>query len=167
MKNSFSSSRFGVLWQGFTTNGTNSVNNDSLLRRPLNILTMAIFSDLRHVDWLVNRGGILRFSRKPFVWDAVCSNDVAGYRDGDLLLVLFMLLGFNFWARSLLFSHITFSLPFVVVTVYSRPERRDVRMLEAAKDTGASEVTIYAKSFCRWRCWRQADLLSFALSWTM
>lgn len=36
------------------------------------------------------------------------------------LLVLFMLLGIQLGFWSLLFSHITFSLPFVVVTVYSR-----------------------------------------------
>ncbi|SUH38067.1 Spermidine Putrescine ABC transporter permease component potC [Salmonella enterica subsp. enterica] len=58
------------------------------------------------------------------------------------LLVLFMLLGIQLGFWSLLFSHITFSLPFVVVTVYSRLKGFDVRMLEAAKDLGASEVTI-------------------------
>ena len=41
--------------------------------------------------------------------------------------------------------HITFCLPFVVVTVYSRLKGFDVRMLEAAKDLGASEVTILRK----------------------
>ena len=37
------------------------------------------------------------------------------------------------------------SAPFVVVTVYSRLKGFDVRMLEAAKDLGASEVTILRK----------------------
>jgi spermidine/putrescine transport system permease protein len=36
-------------------------------------------------------------------------------------------------------------LPFVVVTVYSRLKGFDVRMLEAAKDLGASEMTILRK----------------------
>ncbi|WP_348225856.1 ABC transporter permease subunit, partial [Salmonella enterica] len=44
-----------------------------------------------------------------------------------------------------LFSHITFSLPSVVVTVYSRLKGFDVRMQEAAKALGASEVTILRK----------------------
>ena len=35
------------------------------------------------------------------------------------LLVLFMLIGVQLGFWSLLFSHITFCLPFVVVTVYS------------------------------------------------
>ncbi len=52
------------------------------------------------------------------------------------LLVLFMLIGIQLGFWSLLFSHITFCLPFVVVTVYSRLKGFDVRMLEAAKDLG-------------------------------
>ncbi|MEF1280439.1 ABC transporter permease subunit, partial [Vibrio fortis] len=43
---------------------------------------------------------------------------------------------------TLLAAHITFCLPFVVVTVYSRLNGFDVKMLEAAKDLGASEWTI-------------------------
>ncbi|MGL5674750.1 MAG: ABC transporter permease subunit, partial [Plesiomonas shigelloides] len=43
------------------------------------------------------------------------------------------------------FAHITFCLPFVVVTVYSRLKGFDVRMLEAAKDLGASETVILRK----------------------
>lgn len=61
-------------------------------------------------------------------------------------LVLFMLLGIQLGFWSLLFSHITFCLPFVVVTVYSRLKGFDVRMLEAAKDLGASEFTILLKN---------------------
>jgi len=61
------------------------------------------------------------------------------------LLVLFMLLGISLGFWSLLFSHITFCLPFVVITVYSRLKGFDVRMLEAAKDLGASETTILRK----------------------
>jgi len=56
-----------------------------------------------------------------------------------------MLLGISLGFWSLLFSHITFCLPFVVITVYSRLKGFDVRMLEAAKDLGASEVTILRK----------------------
>lgn len=55
-----------------------------------------------------------------------------------------MLLGIQLGFWSLLFSHITFSLPFVVVTVYSRLKGFDVRMLKPQK-TGASEVTILRK----------------------
>ena len=61
------------------------------------------------------------------------------------LLVRLMLLGVQLGCWSLLFSHITFCLPFVVVTVFARLKGFDVRMLEAAKDLGASEMTILRK----------------------
>ena len=48
-----------------------------------------------------------------------------------------MILGVSLGFWSLLFSHITFCLPFVVVTVYSRLKDFDVKMLEAARDLGA------------------------------
>lgn len=42
-------------------------------------------------------------------------------------------------------AHITFCLPFVVVTVYTRLNGFDVKMLEAAKDLGAGEWVILKK----------------------
>ncbi|MGL5298639.1 MAG: ABC transporter permease subunit, partial [Plesiomonas sp.] len=61
------------------------------------------------------------------------------------LLALFVVVGVSLGFWSLLFAHITFCLPFVVVTVYSRLKGFDVRMLEAAKDLGASETVILRK----------------------
>ena len=58
------------------------------------------------------------------------------------LLALFLLIGANLGFLTLLLSHITFCLPFVVVTVYSRLKGFDVKMLEAARDLGASEWVI-------------------------
>ena len=130
--NSFNSSRFGINWQGFTTKWYSLLmNNDSLLQAAQHSLTMAVFS----ATFATLIGSLTavalyryRFRGKPFV-------------SGMLFVVLGIQLGF--W--SLLFSHITFCLPFVVVTVYSRLKGFDVRMLEAAKDLGASEFTILRK----------------------
>ncbi len=78
-------------------------------------------------------------------WYAVCGDDVARYCDGDFIIgFIYAIRHFlRFW--SLLVSHITFCLPFVVVTVYSRLSGFDVKMLEAAKDLGAGEFTILRK----------------------
>ena len=61
------------------------------------------------------------------------------------LLALFLVIGAQLGFFTLLVAHITFCLPFVVVTVYSRLNGFDVKMLEAAKDLGASEWTILNK----------------------
>jgi len=139
--NSFNSSRFGINWQGFTTQWYSLLmNNDSLLQAAQHSLTMAIIS----ATFATLIGSLTavalyryRFRGKPFVsgmlFVVMMSPDIVM---AISLLVLFMLLGvqLGFW-----------SLPFVVVTVYSRLKGFDVRMLEAAKDLGASEMTILRK----------------------
>lgn len=148
--NSFNSSRFGINWQGFTTKWYSLLmNNDSLLQAAQHSLTMAVFS----ATFATLIGSLTavalyryRFRGKPFVsgmlFVVMMSPDIVM---AISLLVLFMLLGIQLGFWSLLFSHITFCLPFVVVTVYSRLKGFDVRMLEAAKDLGASEFTILRK----------------------
>ena len=148
--NSFNSSRFGINWQGFTTDWYSLLmNNDSLLQAAQHSLTMAIFS----ATFATLIGSLTavalyryRFRGKPFVsgmlFVVMMSPDIVM---AISLLVLFMLLGVQLGFWSLLFSHITFCLPFVVVTVFARLKGFDVRMLEAAKDLGASEMTILRK----------------------
>lgn len=55
------------------------------------------------------------------------------------LLALFLLIGLQLGFVSLLLAHITFCLPFVVITVFARLSSLDERLLEAARDLGASE----------------------------
>ncbi|NIH15626.1 spermidine/putrescine ABC transporter permease PotC [Serratia symbiotica] len=145
--NSFNASRFGFSWQGFTTHWYSILfNNDSLLQAAGQSLTMAVLS----ATFAALIGSLAavalyryRFRGKPFVngmlFVVMMSPDIVM---AISLLVLFMLLGISLGFWSLLFSHITFCLPFVVVTVYSRLKGFDVKMLEAARDLGAGEVTI-------------------------
>lgn len=148
--NSFNASRFGINWQGFSTQWYRLlVNNDSLIQAAQHSLIMGVLS----ASCATLIGSLIavalyryRFRGKPFVsgmlFVVMMSPDIVM---AISLLVLFMLLGISLGFWSLLFSHITFCLPFVVITVYSRLKGFDVRMLEAAKDLGASEVTILRK----------------------
>jgi len=148
--NSFNASRFGINWQGFTTRWYHLLlNNDSLLQAAQHSLIMGVLS----ASCATLIGSLTavalyryRFRGKPFVsgmlFVVMMSPDIVM---AISLLVLFMLLGISLGFWSLLFSHITFCLPFVVITVYSRLKGFDVRILEAAKDLGASETTILRK----------------------
>ncbi|WP_442796585.1 spermidine/putrescine ABC transporter permease PotC [Pantoea vagans] len=148
--NSFNASRFGINWQGFTTRWYSLLlNNDSLIQAAQHSLIMGVLS----ASCATLIGSLTavalfryRFRGKPFVsgmlFVVMMSPDIVM---AISLLVLFMLLGISLGFWSLLFSHITFCLPFVVITVYSRLKGFDVRMLEAAKDLGASETTILRK----------------------
>lgn len=148
--NSFNSSRFGINWQGFSTLWYQTlINNDSLLQAAQHSLIMAIVS----ASCATLLGSLTavalyryRFRAKTFVssmmFVVMMSPDIVM---AISLLVLFMLIGLTLGFWSLLLAHITFCLPFVVVTVYARLSGFDVRMLEAARDLGASEITILRK----------------------
>ena len=58
------------------------------------------------------------------------------------LLTLFLLIGLQLGFVSLLLAHITFCLPFVVITVFARLSSLDEKLMEAARDLGASESTM-------------------------
>lgn len=61
------------------------------------------------------------------------------------LLILFTMLHFQLGFFSLLLAHITFSIPFVAVTVFSRLASFDDNIFEAAKDLGANDRIIFFK----------------------
>lgn len=148
--NSFNASRFGINWQGFTTRWYSLLlNNDSLIQAAQHSLIMGVLSaSCATLIGALTAVALFRyrFRGKPFVsgmlFVVMMSPDIVM---AISLLVLFMLLGISLGFWSLLFSHITFCLPFVVITVYSRLKGFDVRMLEAAKDLRASETTILRK----------------------
>ncbi|MGL4860992.1 MAG: spermidine/putrescine ABC transporter permease PotC [Enterobacteriaceae bacterium] len=148
--NSFNASKFGINWQGFTTNWYNLLlNNDSLIQAAVHSVTIAVLSaTFATLIGTLTAVALYRyhFRGKAFVggmlFVVMVSPDIVM---AISLLVLFMLVGLSLGFWSLLFSHITFCLPFVVVSVYARLKGFDVRMLEAARDLGASESVILRK----------------------
>lgn len=142
--NSFNASKFGMDWRGFTLKWYSQlVNNDSLTQAAINSITIAVLSaTAAAIIGSLTAVALYRyrFRGKTFVngmlFVVMMSPDIVM---AISLLALFVILGAQLGFLTLLLSHITFCLPFVVVTVYSRLNGFDVRMLEAAKDLGASE----------------------------
>jgi spermidine/putrescine transport system permease protein len=58
-------------------------------------------------------------------------------------LVLFLLLQIKLGFLTLLLSHITFCLPFVIITIFTRLSGFDKHLIEAAQDLGANEYQIF------------------------
>lgn len=81
-----------------------------------------------------------------------------------LILFSFFKITLGFW--SLLLAHITFCIPFVVVTVYSRMASFDQYIFEAAKDLGATDLVIFTRIILPllWPAMLAGWLLSFTLS---
>ena len=148
--NSFNEDRYGLSWKGFSWNWYDRLfNNDTLIQAAFHSVTIAFFA----ATLATIVGGLTaialyryRFRGKQAVsgmlFIVMMSPDIVM---AVSLLALFMVVGISLGFWSLLLAHVTFCLPYVTVTIFSRLNGFDARMLEAAKDLGASEVTILRK----------------------
>lgn len=148
--NSFNANKFGIKWGGFTTKWYHALmNNDSLMQAAWHSISVAVFSATAATIIGSLTAVVLfryQFRGKNMVngmlFVVMMSPDIVM---AISLLALFLVLGAKLGFMTLLIAHITFCLPFVVVTVFSRLNGFDVKMLEAAKDLGASEWVILKK----------------------
>jgi spermidine/putrescine transport system permease protein len=148
--NAFNRSRYGIRWEGFTLDWFSRLaGNASLMEAARHSVTIALVS--ASAAALIGTLAAValyryRFRGKGFVggmlFVVMMSPDIVM---AISLLALFVVLGISLGFWSLLFAHITFCLPFVVITVYSRLKGFDVRMLEAARDLGAGEAVVFRK----------------------
>ena len=148
--NSFNEDRYGLSWKGFSWNWYERLfNNATLIQAAFHSVTIAFFA----ATLATIVGGLTaialyryRFRGKQAVsgmlFIVMMSPDIVM---AVSLLALFMVVGISLGFWSLLLAHVTFCLPYVTVTIFSRLNGFDARMLEAAKDLGASEVTILRK----------------------
>ena len=148
--NSFNEDRYGLSWKGFSWNWYERLfNNDTLIQAAFHSVTIAFFA----ATLATIVGGLTaialyryRFRGKQAVsgmlFIVMMSPDIVM---AVSLLALFMVVGISLGFWSLLLAHVTFCLPYVTVTIFSRLNGFDARMLEAAKDLGASEVIILRK----------------------
>ncbi|RQW63583.1 spermidine/putrescine ABC transporter permease PotC [Vibrio viridaestus] len=145
--NSFNENKFGMRWDGFSTKWYEAlVNNASLTQAAWHSITIAVFSaTAATIIGSLTAVALYRYQFKgkklinTMLFIVMMSPDIVM---GISLLALFLFIGMHLGFLSLLIAHITFCLPFVVITVYSRLNGFDVKMLEAAKDLGAKEWII-------------------------
>lgn len=85
---------------------------------------------------------------------------------GVALLIMYTLLKLKLGFLSLLLSHMSFCIPFVMVIVYSRLVSFDKNIFEAAKDLGANDWIIFLRILfpMLWPAFFAGWLLSFTLS---
>lgn len=145
--NSFNASKFGMKWGGWTFKWYEAlINNDSLMQAAWHSLNIALFSaTAATIIGSLTAVALFRYRFKGkamvngLLFVVMMSPDIVM---AISLLALFLVTGVQLGFFTLFVAHITFCLPFVVVTVYSRLNGFDVKMLEAAKDLGASEWVI-------------------------
>lgn len=148
--NSFNADRYGLSWKGFSFNWYERLlNNDTLIQAAVNSVSIAFCAaTLSTIIGALTSIALYRYQFRGkqmvggMLFVVMMSPDIVM---AVSLLALFMLVGMSLGFWSLLFAHITFCLPYVVITVSSRLKDFDGKMLEAAKDLGASEFTILRK----------------------
>lgn len=146
---SFNGSRSRVVWSGFTLKWYGTLFESHAIMRAfgttigLAVLSAAIAS----VIGLVAAVGIYSMKVRGqqvmlFFTDIPLLNaDIVTGIALMLWFVRFIPLGFT----SLLFAHITFNIPYVILCVLPKLETTDVRQFEAARDLGATSLYAFIK----------------------
>lgn len=142
---SFNRATYSLEWKGFTLAWYVSlVEDEGLLTVAVNSLTIAALSAT--LATVLGTLGTIALYRYQFfgkrllyslTYVLIMSPEIVM---GISLLILFVSLSIPLGFGSLLLSHITFCVPFVIVTVHARISGFDRNLVEAAKDLGASEL---------------------------
>jgi spermidine/putrescine transport system permease protein len=145
---SFNDTKYSTNWQGFTFKWYAQLFTDEPLKEAfVNSLIIAFASSV--VATILGTLGALAFHRYrfigrkvmyTFIYIVMMSPDIVM---GISLLMFFITVGLATGPFTLLLAHITFCLPFVVVTVYSRISGFDRNIIDVAKDLGASELQMF------------------------
>ncbi len=146
--NSFNDSKYGHSWRGFSWRWYEKLwNNSALLEAFYHSLTIGVLAaTLATLIGTLMAYALYRFqfrlkqATSGLLFVVMMSPDIVL---AITFLVVFMALGvaLGFW--SLLIAHITFCLPFVVVTVYARLRDFDGNLIEASRDLGAGEARTF------------------------
>jgi spermidine/putrescine transport system permease protein len=147
---SFNDSKYSLEWQGLTwTWYQNLFDDPDLLQVALNSALIATLSaTVATVIGTMAAVALYRyeFFGKPLlnalIFVLMMTPDIVL---GIALLILFasLSLPLGFW--TLLLAHVTFCIPFVVVTVLSRISGFDRHLIEAARDLGATEFLTFRR----------------------
>ena len=146
--NSFNDYKYGYEWKGFTWKWYEKLfENEALTQAFFNSLLVAVLA--ASAATIIGTLMALALYRYKFPLKGTASGLLfVLMMSPDIVLaitflVIFIALGIELGFWSLLISHITFCLPFVVITVYAQLKGFDKYLLEAAQDLGASESRIF------------------------
>lgn len=147
---SFNNSKYSLNWKGFTLKWYEKLfENESLIEAALNSITVATLSSF--VATILGVIGAVALYRYKFVGKKFLNSIVfiliisPEIVTGIALLMLFVIFNTELGFNSLLISHVSFCLPFVMVTIMSRLSGFDKNIIEAASDLGASDFEIFSK----------------------
>lgn len=168
--NSFNLNRYGLGWDGFTLDWFVAMaRNNSLMEATQHSLVVAVCAaSLATIIGALAAIGLTRyrfFGRRLIQATTMTLMMAPDIILAIALLVLFVGLGISLGFLSLLLAHITFCLPFAIVTVSARLRGFDPNLIDAARDLGASERCIILRVLLPMM--RPALISSWLLSFTL
>lgn len=143
---SFNDSKYSIAWKGFTLKWYDALfaNQQLIDAATHSILLAVVAATLATVIGTLGAIALFRYrfrgrtAATGLLYVLLLTPDIVL---AISLLCLFIVLGVQLGFASLVLAHVTFCLPFTVITVHSRLAGFDSRIIEAARDLGASEFT--------------------------
>lgn len=147
---SFNASKTRAKWGGFTFKWYASlVQNSEIMQALWTTLLIAVISSLAATVIgtiaCVAMSGMKRRSRTVLLGITNIPMLNADIVTGISLMLLFISLGLRFGFGTILLSHITFNIPYVILSVMPRMKQINPSTYEAALDLGASHIRAFFK----------------------
>lgn len=147
---SFNASKTRAKWGGFTFKWYNQLfQNDEILEALGNTLLIAIVSALVATVIgtiaCVAMNGMKKRARTILMGITNIPMLNAEIVTGISLMLLFISMGLRFGLGTILLSHITFNIPYVILSIMPRMKQLNSSTYEAALDLGASNITAFFK----------------------
>jgi len=168
---SFNDSTYSLIWHGFSLKWYHELVHDTNLQVIAihSLIVGFLAATLATLMGTLTAVALYRYQfvgkklLRTLIFILIVSPDIVM---GISLLILFATLKIPLGFWTLLLSHITFCIPFVVVTVFSRMVGFDKNIFEAARDLGATDLQIFRRVFVPmlWPAIVAGWLLSFTLS---
>lgn len=147
---SFNDSRTRAKWGGFTVKWYGSLfQNDDIMRALFNTLSIALISaTVATVIGTIACVAIMRMKKNTRAVAMGVTNIPmlnAEIVTGISLMLLFISLGIRFGYGTILLSHITFNIPYVILCIMPKMRQLNPSTYEAARDLGASPLYSFYK----------------------
>lgn len=147
---SFNASRTRAKWGGFTLNWYKALfENEAILQALWNTLAIALLSaviaTLIGTVACISMQAMKRRTRAVMMGITNIPMLNAEIVTGISLMLLFVFLGIKFGFMTILLAHITFNIPYVILSVMPRMKQLNPSTYEAALDLGASHMQAFFK----------------------
>lgn len=147
---SFNKSKSRAKWGGFTTKWYVSLfDNEAIMRALFNTISIAFLSAIvATVIGLLSCIAINSMKkRSKTFWMGITNIPMlnAEIVTGISLMLVFIFLGIKFGFFTILIAHITFNIPYVILSIMPRMKTLNPSTYEAALDLGASPVKAFFK----------------------